>query len=90
MTDEQLPIEFADLQELANQFAIGDDVERSQRTDAAAPDELRKLVDSVWPRLPAINEYLDVHDDESAHLLGRLAEAACEVAIQIGSPNSLK
>jgi hypothetical protein len=34
--------------------------------------------------LAAVNGYLDNHDDDSAHLLGRLAEAA----IEIGRPDT--
>ena len=82
----KLPTEFSDLQSLADLFAISDDLKRNQSADAAPVSEQRRLVDTVWPRLDAINEYLDDHDDDSAHLLGRLAEAACEVAIEIGQP----
>jgi hypothetical protein len=80
----KLPVEFSDLQDLADLFAISDDLKRSERTEAASIVERRRLVDTVWPRFAAINGYLDSHDDDSAHLLGRLAEAACEVAIEIG------
>jgi hypothetical protein len=82
----KLPAEFSDLQDLADLFAISDDLKRGENTDAASVTERRRLVDTVWPRFDAINEYLDGHDDDSAHLLGRLAEAACEVAIEIGHP----
>ena len=82
----QLPSDFADLQELADKFAISDDVARSNAEDNATPEERRRLVHTLSPRFPAINKYLDSHDDEPAHRLGRLAEAACEVAIEIGWP----
>jgi hypothetical protein len=84
----KLPAEFSDLQGLVDLFAISDDVRRGESTEAASLPERRRLVDTVWPRLEAINKYLDGHDDDSAHLLGRLAEAACEVAIEIGRPRS--
>jgi hypothetical protein len=80
------PVEFSDLQYLADSFAVSDDVKRGERMDATSIIERRRLVDTVWPRLNAINGYLDNHDDDAAHLLGRLAEAACEVAIEIGRP----
>jgi hypothetical protein len=80
----KLPVEFSDLQGLADLFAISDDSKRGEGTNAASMVERRRLVDTIWPRLGAINRYLDGHDDDSAHLLGRLAEAACEVAIEIG------
>lgn len=79
-----LPEEFMALQPLADRFAISDDVRRSDETDAATADEKRDLVAQVEPHLAAINRYLDEHDDESAHLLGSLAEAACEVALEVG------
>jgi len=82
----KLPTEFSDLQDLADLFATSDDLKRGESTDVAPVSERRRLVDAVWPRLDAINGYLDDHDDDSAHLLGRLAEAACEVAIEIGQP----
>jgi len=81
-----LPPGFSDLQELADLFAIGDDVERDAATSAASaasPSQRKQLVDSLRPRFAAINDYLNEHDDESAHLLGRLAEAACEVQIEL-------
>jgi hypothetical protein len=82
----KLPVEFSDLQDLADLFAVSDDLKRGEGTDAASIAERRRLVDAVWPRLDGINRYLDIHDDDSAHLLGRLAEAACEVAIEVGQP----
>ena len=83
----KLPSEFLELQDLADLFATSDDFERNRQIEAATTAELRQLVDNVWPRLHAINTYLDHNDDESAHLLGRLAESACEVAIEIGQPD---
>jgi len=78
-----LPAEFADLQELADIFAIADDGERGVAESAASATQRKQLVSSLRPRFGAINDYLDEHDDESAHLLGRLAEAACEVQIEL-------
>jgi hypothetical protein len=83
----KLPAEFSDLQDLADLFAISDDLSRAGQAGAATMVDQRRLVDTIWPRLGAINRYLDGHDDDSAHLLGRLAEAACEVAIEIGEPD---
>jgi len=79
----QLPTEFSDLQDLADRFAISDDLDRQSVTDASAVAEKQGLVARLQPRFEAINAYLDEHDDESAHLLGRLAEAACEVQIEL-------
>jgi hypothetical protein len=82
----KLPAEFSDLQQLADRFAVSDDVDRDATTTSASDEERRLLVDTISPRFDAINAYLDHHDDEPAHLLGRLAEAACEVSIEIGPP----
>jgi hypothetical protein len=78
-----LPLEFSDLQDLANRFAISDDLDRQSAIDESTQDEKSDLVARLQPRFVAINAYLDEHDDESAHLLGRLAEAACEVQIEL-------
>jgi hypothetical protein len=87
MSDQiRLPAKFSDLQPLADQFAISDDVERSATTDEASLEERRNLVHTVRPHLAAIDTYLNDHDDESAHLLGRLAEAAVEVSFEVGRP----
>jgi hypothetical protein len=86
MDSMKLPDEFSDLQDLADSFAISDDVKRVEHIESASPAELRRLVDSVWPRMGAINAYLDEHDDEPACLLGCLAEATCEVQMDIGGP----
>jgi hypothetical protein len=84
MSEGRLPLGFADLQPLADLFSIGDDLARSAREEEADRELQCELVDKVEPRLAAINAYLDTHDDDSAHLLGRLAEAACEVALTVG------
>jgi hypothetical protein len=84
----KLPAQFTDLQALANRFAISDDVARDAATTSASDEDRRLLVDTISTRFDAINAYLDHHDDEPAHLLGRLAETACEVGIEIGLPKS--
>lgn len=79
-----LPAEFRVLQSLADRFAISDDVALSDATDAATLSEKRELVATVTPHLEAINRYLDSHTDEPACLLSSLAEANCEVALEVG------
>ncbi len=78
-----LPDEFQFLQGLADKFAISDDVERGAKMEAATLEEKQDLVDAVSPHFDAINAYLDDHDDSSAHLLGRLAEATAEARIEL-------
>ena len=79
----QLPTEFSDLQDLAVRFALSDDLDRQSATEAVTVAEMQGLVARLKPRFEAIHAYLDEHDDESAHLLGRLAEAACEFQIEL-------
>lgn len=84
MSRTRLPDAFVDVQELADVFAVADDMERSRAEEQARPELKRRLVDTVGPRLSAINEHLDQHDDEAAWHLGRLAEATCEIALEVG------
>jgi hypothetical protein len=79
-----LPESFADLQEFADVFAVSDDAAREHVESGASLELKRRLVDTVGPRLQQINAYLDQHDDEAAWQLGSLAEATCEVALDIG------
>ena len=90
MSTTHLPKEFMDLQPLADVFAVSDDVQRTQVEAAASGHMKRRLVEEVRPRFTEINDYLNSKDDESAHLLGRLAEAACEVITEIEPPNNTK
>jgi hypothetical protein len=85
-TPTQLPSKFENLQHFADRFAISDDEQRSDATDSATTAEKRALVEAVAPRLEEIDTWLDTHDDEQDHLLGRLAEATCEVALEVGWP----
>jgi len=80
----KLPNQFSDLQDLADIFAIADDIDRDRVESESSAQQKRDLVSRVWPKLNLINQWLDSHDDEEAHSLGRLAEAACEVALEIG------
>jgi hypothetical protein len=84
---DKLPEQFSDLQEFVPEFGISDDVLRDESERKARPELLRRFVDTMSPRLEEINSYLDHHNDEPACLLGTLAEAACEVAIEIGWPS---
>jgi hypothetical protein len=77
-----LPPEFADLTRFTH-LAIGDDVERSAATDAMSEQEKRAFIDEVWPRMDAINAYLDEHQDEAACNLGDIAQAAAELAMEL-------
>jgi hypothetical protein len=80
----KLPEEFHPLIPYIRRWAVGDDVERSDREEAASTEELQELSHAVWPKMPAINAYLDMVDKEppysnEAAALGRLAECVCEL-----------
>jgi len=77
-----LPPEFVDLAKYTN-LAIGDDIQRSAATNAMSEQERRSFIDTIWPRMDAINAYLDKHQDEAACNLGDLAQAAAELAIEM-------
>jgi hypothetical protein len=68
---------------LVEKWAVGDDVDRGARLEAADPSEVRHLLDTVGPLLSRIDEYLDsfapMEVPEEAALIGRLAEAVAEL-----------
>ncbi len=77
-----LPSEFADLERFSR-VAVSDDVERSAATDAMSEKDKRDFIDFIWPRMDAINAYLDQHQDEAACNLGDIAQAAAELAMEL-------
>jgi hypothetical protein len=80
---DRLPEEFDELKPLLRIWAGSDDVDRENVVSGASTEELQFLWSAVQPRFAAIDEYLDGHDDEEAHLLGNLAEGATEAAFEI-------
>ena len=80
---ETLPERFEVLVPLIRRWAVSDDAQRSAMQDGTPTEELRALWQAVAPHLEAIDAYLDEHDDEGAHLLGRLAEAAVEASLDL-------
>ncbi len=80
----QLPDEFHDLIPLIEQWAIGDDVEREEKMQAASTQQLQQLAATLQPRFGAIDAYLDEHDHlYEATFLGKLAEAAVEAGFEL-------
>jgi len=77
-----LPSEFADLERFSK-IAVSDDIERSAVTDAMSEQDKREFIDTIWPRMDAINAYLDEHQDEAACNLGDIAQAAAELAVEL-------
>jgi hypothetical protein len=80
---ERLPPDLRMLAPLVEKWAVGDDVDRGARLEAADPSEVRHLLDTVGPLLSRIDEYLDsfapMEVPEEAALIGRLAEAVAEL-----------
>jgi len=80
-----LPEHFSKLAKVADEWAIGDDVERSDKMEAASKEELQKLLATVEPERGAIESYLDAFPDgmldEEAAALARLLEATAEARL---------
>lgn len=84
----RLPPELQHLTPFIRDWAIGDDVERSEKQERARSPELRRLVDAVAPHWDGINAYLDAAHQQApvadeAILLGWAAEAAAEAQIEL-------
>ncbi len=79
---EKVPADLRPLESLVRRFAVGDDILRAELLAEATPDERAQLSHWVTPLLSRIDAFLDTfeepHSDE-AILLGRLAEATCEI-----------
>ena len=83
-----LPDDLRHLAPLIRRYAVGDDVERVERLEAASVDELRALQAATQPHWDAINAYLDAHIDDTgtpqqdvALVLSSFAEAAAEAPV---------
>jgi hypothetical protein len=83
----ELPLEFSNLVNISRDWALGDDLERSERIQNATEQELKDILAVVEPELEAINSYLGrFHEDPpsaAAANLARLAETAMEVKITL-------
>lgn len=75
---KSLPASLGSLIPLIQKWAEGDDGWREDKLQRSSISEIQKLISSVDPFLNEIDNYLDSHDDEAAHALGRLAECAAE------------
>jgi hypothetical protein len=79
---EKVPADLRPLESLVRRFAVGDDDLRAELLAEATPDERAQLSHRVTPMLSRIDAFLDTFGEplsDEAILLGRLAEAACEV-----------
>jgi len=78
-----LPKHLRHLVPLIEQWAVGDDVERSDKLARAKRRDMKELLRDVGPLLSPIDDYLDSFGSErlpdEALLLGRLAEAVAEL-----------
>lgn len=83
-----LPKHLLPLKPLMKRWAVTDDAERDFLICKASKASLKKLVDGVYPLIPAINEYLNSFGEkrlpEAACALGALAECATEVKLRLG------
>jgi hypothetical protein len=84
-----LPPELEPRAPLIRKYAAGDDVERSDRLDAASTEELRELNDAMTrERYDAVEAFLDVHmeqpgtpEQDVALVLSSFSEATAEAAV---------
>jgi hypothetical protein len=79
---EKVPADLRPLESLVRRFAVGDDNLRAELLAEATPDERAQLSHRVTPLLSRIDAFLDTFGEplsDEAILLGRLAEAACEI-----------
>jgi len=53
----KLPNQFSDLQDLADIFAIADDIDRDRVESESSAQQKRDLVSRVWPKLNLINQW---------------------------------
>jgi hypothetical protein len=80
---KSLPANLMPLIPLIQEWAEGDDGWREDKLQKSSKSKIQKLVGSVDPFLDEIDIYLDSHDDEAAHALGRLAECAAEARLHL-------
>jgi hypothetical protein len=80
---EDLPRALRPLEDLVRRFSTGDDAFREELLANASDAEREELRARVGPLLPKINEWLDSFASRplshEAILIGRLAEALCEL-----------
>jgi hypothetical protein len=93
---DDLPNKLQLLVALMSKWSISDDEERSEKISRAARSTRIRLVETVLPLIPEINQYLDTFQTEplspEACELGSLVEAALEAQISLnaGSDNTSK
>ncbi len=83
-----LPEDLRPLIPYLREWSINDDAECTEKQRAASTEELQALFDAVWPKMAAINAYLDEADKvtpypDEAMLLGRLAECGSELQFEL-------
>lgn len=82
-----LPEEFADLESLAERWALATETERNRRRLASPMSEIQALYDTVLPRMEAVLSYLGQFPPdklpENAERLFHLALSLAEVATAV-------
>jgi hypothetical protein len=78
------PVELAELWSLVLRWGASDDSVREDAIETATDADLRDLVATVSPLLPAINDYLDATGDaEESVPYGDVAQAAMEAKFEL-------
>lgn len=82
----KLPTRFRHLSQLAESWAISDDLARSRQIVEADAASLRELTRRVEPEVSAINSYIDSHPTaDGAAKLGALVETALEAGQELAN-----
>ena len=81
--ESEIPNDFRDLLPLFKDWAIADDLERTEKIARSSNQELKTVIDAVFPRIDQINAYLDSFESSpfthEATLLGKLAELVSDL-----------
>ncbi|MBK6834720.1 MAG: hypothetical protein IPG89_10770 [Bacteroidetes bacterium] len=84
-----IPLNLRELSPLLSKWAISDDFERNEKIKRSSKTSLKKLVDSVSPKINEITNYLDGFKNEplshEATLFQSLAELIMEISIRLES-----
>ncbi|MGH8611627.1 MAG: hypothetical protein ACREYF_06180 [Gammaproteobacteria bacterium] len=84
MNQKLLPVQFADLEPLAERWSLATQQKRENRRRASTPMEIRAVYDTLLPRMDTILDYLNQYTldnlPEEAKRLMYLTFALAEVA----------
>jgi len=81
----KIPLNLQDIIPLLPEWAISDDDERKEKINRSSKAKLKKIIETVSPKMDFINNYLDSFKSEplnyEATLIGNLAELISELSL---------